>query len=103
MLIIPSLNFLIEFLGPVMVIVDILGQLDILFLEIAMAVRLDILLVLTDDRVSKEVTLVILLLIFIGLMLSISYEFGVVLLLLLEILGVVGLDLTHFLYGVYFA
>ena len=100
MLIVPNLNFLIEFFGPIMIIVDVLGQLTILILEVVMAFHFNVFLVVTYYGISEQVALLVLLLFFVGLMLPVPDEFGVVLLGLFEVLGVVGLDLAHFLYCV---
>ena len=85
-----------------MVVIDILGQFLIFIGEAIFAVNLDIFFILIDEGVSEEEGGLVILGFIESWYLFISYEFGIFLFVLLEILGIVALDRSYFLYCVYF-
>ena len=103
MFVISGFYFFVQLLRPVMVVINVLSQLHIFVREAVFAGNFDIFFVLIDDGVGEEIVGGEILGILDILYLFIAYEFGVVLLVLLEILGVVALDWSYFLYCVYFA
>ena len=84
-----------------MVVVDILGEILVLEVEVVAALGFYIFFVGVDDGVGEEVGFLVELVVFNGMLLFVSDELGVVLFALLEILGVETGDETHFLYCVY--
>lgn len=100
-LIVSVLDFVVEGLRPVVVVVDILAELLVGEGEGRTALPFDVLLVAADDGIMDEVRFLRRLDLFLADGFPVPYELGLVLLVLLEVLGVEGLDRSHLLDGVY--
>jgi hypothetical protein len=100
-LIVALLNLLIQRLGPLLKILDIIGDGSVIVVELGVTVRLDVFLIAADDGIVQKILISRLL--FQNVFILISNKLVVVLLHLVLVIGVQVFDGNHFLQAVYFA